>query len=588
MGTVLVLVALLVAVGALAVGIYKFAGRISTASRAVAPLQTMQLKKLTTGVVVSNVNISPDGKYVVYSVQLADAQEGLWIKQTATGTTLQIVPSAKAHFGGTSFSPDSNFVYYVLLTEDDPHRSLYQVPVIGGTSKKLLNSISGPVTFSPDGKRFAFVRRDARQGEDDLMTANADGSGIETLATRKGLDWFKLGPSWSPDGKRIACGAGTNAGGLAESVYEVEVDTGAVKQMTPQKWAGVGRVCWLGDGSGLLVLAVQQGQRLSQIWDVSYPSGDAHRITNDLHDHGESSLGVTADSSVLAALDSGTVSNIWITPANGDTIHAKQITVRSEAGDGVYCLAWTSDGKLVYSSAASGTSDIWLMNADGTNQRQLTNDGYVNYGADVSPDDRYVVFASTRADFTPHIWRMDIDGSNLRQLTNTEDRRPSFTLDGQWVIYQSYRTGKATLWKVPVDSGEPVQLTDYASLGPEISPDGKLILCDYFDEQVTPTRWRMAVISSAGGPPIKLFDHVEHPIQKEFDWSGDGRALLFLGMPVLPGNIWSQPLNGGKAVPLTNFNADYIYNFARSRDGRQIAYSRGVNISDVIMITDFR
>jgi dipeptidyl aminopeptidase/acylaminoacyl peptidase len=177
---------------------------------------------------------------------------------------------------------------------DDPHRSLYQVPVIGGTSKKLLNFISGPVTFSPDGKRFAFVRRDARQGEDDLLTANADGSGIQTLATRKGLAWFKLGPAWSPDGKRIACGAGTNASGLVESVYEVEVDTGAVKQMTPQKWADVGRVCWLGDGVGCLFWPLK-GQRLSQIWEV-LPDGEAHRITNDLHDHGQSSLGVTADS----------------------------------------------------------------------------------------------------------------------------------------------------------------------------------------------------------------------------------------------------------------------------------------------------
>jgi hypothetical protein len=53
-------------------------------------------------------------------------------------------------------------------------------------------------------------------------------------------------------------------------------------------------------------------------------------------------------------------------------------------------------------------------------------------------------------------------------------------------------------------------------------------------------------------------------------------------------NIWSLPLDGGKPVQLTDFKADQIFWFDFSRDGKQLAVSRGVQTSDVILIPDFR
>ncbi|HKG21865.1 MAG TPA: hypothetical protein VKC34_08185, partial [Blastocatellia bacterium] len=67
-----------------------------------------------------------------------------------------------------------------------------------------------------------------------------------------------------------------------------------------------------------------------------------------------------------------------------------------------------------------------------------------------------------------------------------------------------------------------------------------------------------------------------------------GRALTYVDNRGGIANIWSQPLAGGEPRPLTDFKSDQIFSFAWSRDGRQLACSRGVITSDVVLITDFK
>jgi Tol biopolymer transport system component len=90
---------------------------------------------------------------------------------------------------------------------------------------------------------------------------------------------------------------------------------------------------------------------------------------------------------------------------------------------------------------------------------------------------------------------MDIDGSSPKQLTNgSGENCPHFTPTGDWVVYNSF-PGKVVLWKVPTNGGNPVQLTDNPSFDLVVSPDGKQIACNYYDEHVG---WRAAIIPFAG------------------------------------------------------------------------------------------
>jgi serine/threonine protein kinase/Tol biopolymer transport system component len=564
----------------IAAGLYIFIGRKESKGVSGVPFQTTRITKLTSTGTSSGAVISPDGKYVAHFI-LEAGLPSIWVRQVATSSNVQIVPPAEAGYTGLTFSRDANYVYYVRGARGQSIRSLYQVPVLGGTAKQILEDVDSAITFSPDGKRFAFVRGYPQNGESALMVANADGAEERKLAVKKQPDLFSA-PVWSPDGKVIACGVRTLAGGFHMEVVEVQVESGAEKTITQQKWLGIGGLAWLSDGTGMLMSALEEkptSNRL-QIWQLSYPGGAARRITNDLNNYAGVSL--SSDSTAMVTVQAEANSNLWVAPA-GDSTRAKQITSGSNSYDNA--LSWTPDGRIVYVTNTNGPPDIWIMDADGKNNKQLTTGAGLNVFSSVTPDGRYILFDSSRTGSlnTFYVWRMNIDGGNPKQLTQGGNEYfPVCSPDGKWVYYTPLNdSGKPTVWRVSIEGGEPVRLTDYVSVRPVISPDGKFIACQYHDDQPTsPTK--IAVIPIEGGPPAKVFN-----IQASlYQWSADGKAIIYLDTKGGVSNLWGQPIDGGAAKQLTNFNSDRIFTFDWSRDGKQLVCARGVQTTDVILIKD--
>lgn len=539
--------------------------------------QNTTISKLTSTGRALGAVISPDGKYVVHIVNEAGKQ-GLWVRQTATSSNVLIVPADESTYVGLTFSHDGNYIYFVKGEKGSTIRSLYQVPVLGGTPRKLIDDVDSPISFSRDGKRFAFVRH--TQTESTILIVNADGTGGQKLATYKIPDIF-LQVAWSPDDKVIAAATRKVTGGFRNEMVAVQVSDGSEKTIGSQKWLATGGFAWLSDGSSLALSAVDQtpGTRQLQIWQLSYPAGTVKRITNDLNNYAGVSL--AADSRSLVTVQADTVSNLWVAP-EGDVTRARQIT----SGSGKYNqISMTSDGRLVYISDASGTADIWVMDFDGKNQRQLTSDGGVNVFPAASPDGRYIAFDSNRGAnaATFNIWRMGIDGSNPKQLTQGEGEYfPACSPDGKWIVYTPLSsTGRLSLWKIPMDGGDPVQLNERISVKPVISPDGKWIAFQTTGDQPN-SRGKLAIVPFDGGQPPKL---LEIPLV-QYRWSADGKAILYLDDKEGVSNIWCQPVDGGAQKQLTKFTADQIFSFDWSRDGKTMACSRGVVMTDVVLFKD--
>ncbi len=240
---------------------------------------------------------------------------------------MRIVPPENGGYLATTFSPDGELIYYVAMLERNKFvPTLYRIPVLGGSPAKVLDRVFSAIAFSRNGKQFAFVRKN--QEDMSLMLANTDGSGQpRTIAVRKQPDGFSTsGPSWSPDGKRIACGMFNGAGAGYSSVVEVPVEGVDPRPIGSEKWARVGRVIWLADGSGLIMTAQPESSSIgTQIWFLPYPRGQARRITNDLNGYGEVSLGLTSDLGTIATIQQVNSSSIWITAPNDDESHARQI-----------------------------------------------------------------------------------------------------------------------------------------------------------------------------------------------------------------------------------------------------------------------
>jgi len=564
-----------------AVTLYKFSGRqiLQTANQNqtnfVKPFQSMRLTRLTSSGKVKHAAISPDGKYVVHVVQDGE-HESLWMKQVSSpASEVQIRAPEDLSYLGLTFSPSGDEIYFNAWDRKNPQEpfTLYRMPTLGGATGKLVSDIDSLVTFSPDGQQMAYMRGSPIKGELALLVANNDGTAERTIGSRKLPARMSLvGPAWSPDGKSIVYSVDSVDGALSYvTLIERQLGDGSEKRITSKQWWRVERLVWMRDGSGLILVAREEIGSPSQIWYLSYPSGQANRITNDLKDYYTVSL--TADTSALLTVESEQIANIWVLP-NDNLLRAKQIT--TSKFDGSEGLSWTPDGKIVYASRASDKLDLWIIKADGTAQKQLTTNSGNNRRPSVSSDGRYIVFTSDRTG-TDHIWRINIDGSDARQLTNGEgERNAVVSPDSQWVLYQLMfsRTG---VWRVAIDGGEAKQLVDKPTRGIAISPDSKLLASAYFEPRTIKT----AIYNFEGGEPLKIFDFNGMPLC----WTRDGRALAYVDQRRTPTIVSSQPIDGGQQKQI-DFSPDRVFGFAWSNDGKSMAVARGSLIQDVILISN--
>jgi serine/threonine protein kinase len=618
------LLIVVIAVGAFAFWRFGTFGRNQTTTGP----QAMSMTRLATSDRLQSAAISPDGKYVAYAVAEPTCcfQQSLWLSQLGSSNDIQIDPPSGLLHQRLIFSPDGKYLYFA-----DNSDNLYQMSAFGGPKTKLISGVSSPISFSPDGRRFAFVRDGfPTKDETSLMAANVDGSAAEKIASRKKPDFFGGGPAWSPSEPTIACAAGSvDERGRHLNLVELRLPGGVERPINSQRWNDIDQVSWLSDGSGLLMLADQSSISSPQIWQISYPAGEARRVTNDFNSY--EGLSLTADSTMLVTEQKSQSANIWIARSND---HATQIS--SATGGSYDGLSWLDEGHLIYDANAGNSWDLWGLDVERGTQKQLTIHSSANGDASVSLDGRFVFFASNRTG-PVSIWRMDADGANPKQLTegNIEDDYPRSTPDGKWVIYESTRAdkvslwkvsteggdpiqlvdqpsekaaispdgkwvvyqsagpGESTLWKVSIDGGDPIQLFDKHSANPVISPDGRLIAFRY---QTDPGRdeWKVAVIPFEGGAPIHVLQIPAHPFwdRLSVQWSPDSSAITYRlhrnsidrnGID----NIWSQPLDGGRAKQLTHFDANQIFSFAWSRGGR-LALSRGAETRAGVLLGNFK
>ena len=541
----------------------------------------LKISRLTTTGKAIQGSISPDGKYIVY-VQVDEGKQSLWLRQIATTSNVQIAEPAEASFQGTTFSHDGNYIYFVINSKKDPLSALYEMPVLGGTPKKILSDLRSTVTLSPDGKKIAFVRSYLDQGEEALMIADIDGSNEKKLTSRFGAEFFdgrEAGPSWSPDGKTIACSAGSAEGGFEMGVMGIDAATGEQKWIGDKNWRYVSRVEWLKDGDGLVIVAIGQSDNKNQLWFVSFPDGKVTRITNDLNDYDARSLSLTSKDFQVAAAQSEINSNLWIANLSEKTM--RRITSGSNNFDGVNGIAISSTKRIIYSSNSSGNDDIWSIDFDGNNRKQITSHPRDDDDPSIPDDFGFIIFSSLR-EKTSHIWRMNPDGSNVQQLTTAEDYKPYCSPNGKWAVYYGWGTGKMVVSKVSTDGGKPMALTDKPSQFPAVSPDGKLVVCLY--QENPDEKFRLAILSIDGGTPVG-FVSLPPTASRNFRWSADGKSILYIDEKEGFSNIWSQPINGGNPKQLTFFDSDLIYNFAQTPDGKYIVCARGPWTSDLVLIS---
>ena len=562
-----------VVLGAASFAYFKFAGRKTPLN-----LQDMEITKLTRSGKAWGVAISPDGQYVVY-VLVDGEKQSLMVRQVATGSDVQVIAPDVVTFFGLAFSPDANYIYYVGSSKINPNYSyLYKIPVLGGSPVQVASDVDTAPSFSPDGKRFALLRGHPENGQVHLLLANADGSGERILRATPGAAQAStlVRPAWSPDGKTIVYLL--YEPNNQQSLYAVSPDDGSARLLYSTR-EDLGQPIWLPDGSALLIPMSERGPNgRGQLYAISYPSGEARRLSHDLTNYSLQWLDLSRDGSSLVAIENNRSSDLWVLP-NGDSGKARQVT---SGGSPVAFVSFLGKDHFAYSTDGG---EVYSIAVDGGNAALVAgSERHIRFAVGCG-DGKHIVYQAAENEQT-NIWRMDANGSNPVQLAPARVIAfPICSPDGQWATYQAEDPHGAFL--IPTNGGGPPKPIPVPSPGGLngfvfLTSDSKLALYGWQDPGNLGTRLKMNVASVQGGPLLYSFEYP--PGSGVAMWSPDGRAIDYSLTRGGVSDIWRQPLSGGAPKQLTHFPSGLIYNFAWSTDGKSLAAARGTVIADIVLL----
>ncbi|HVE57609.1 MAG TPA: hypothetical protein VNB22_12320, partial [Pyrinomonadaceae bacterium] len=553
---------------------------------------SIEMFRLTDNSGIFSSAISPDGRFVAF-VEQKEGRGTLFVKQILTGVTITIVPPILMQFYQPTFTPDSEFIYYVGVTEEGVG-TLYQVSVLGGESKKIVTDVDSNVTFSPDGKRLAFNRHNPNEGGDTIFIMNSDGTNLEPFLETKeaGFDNFG-GMEWSPDGERLLVGGFKNVRetGQRSKLLTIELKDKKISEFAVEKnWHTLRMFKWLKNGTGILLIARATSSENSQIWYLDYPQGTVRQITSDTSNYG--SLSISSDGGSIVATRVEIISSLW--SLNPQSKVMKQLMSENNYLIGSNQMSQLPDGKIIFVKSSGKELDIFSIGESGGEEQQLTSKIGVNQNPAASPDGKYIVFSSNRTG-TFALWRMNPDGGGATQLTNAEnatDDQPQITPDGQTVIFarRTLSGGYSKLMKISIDGGEASVLlpeNNTSEVYPRISPDGRRFgfLGYVYENQTANMNSTVKIIGFEGDKPDKSIKESHLNINGDFKWSPDSESLIYVKKSGID-NISSISINDGKETPLTDFNSGNITDFIWSTDGKTIIFIKAVYNNNLVLIKD--
>ena len=542
------------------------------------PFQSMNMEMLTNTGRVAAATISPDGKYVVNVVDEGQGLRSLWMHHVATGSNVQILAPAEGQYGGLTFSPSGDFLYFVRGDEQHPGVGfLYQMPVLGGTPRKLVDDVDSAVSFSPDGQQMVYLRDSSADASSTLIIARADGTG-ERVLSKMSLPGYR-DPAWSPDGKWIAATLLDPGTQNLSRVVLLNPENGKEKTV----FAGtaiLNKPVWMPDNKHLVLIFHDMSSDWNgQVGEIAIAAGKLHRITNDLSSYSNVTLGVTRDGKQLVAVQITPQSGIYTMGADPKaSLEAKQVDNHSDVGVG-----WLPDGRLV---TLDYDSHISIMNADGSNRSIVYQERLPMSGLSVCPDGVNALFSMPNKQTKAlNIFRLNLQSGAVSAVTKGKvDQNASCSPDSKSFLYTSFDKGKQLLWKMPIEGGEASKLSNKVTNFGVFSPDGQQVAA--MTQEGTGVNFRAAVdiLPAQGGLPVKSFSPMRG-ISNFFQYSPDGQSLYYPVTLKGVSNIVMQPVGATSFTQMTGFKEFTIYGYSYDWKNKRLAVARGRSNTDVVLLT---
>jgi eukaryotic-like serine/threonine-protein kinase len=546
------------------------------------PFTSISLSQITNTGTLENVALSGDGKFLA-EVKNDAGQRTLWIRNIATNTDTQILTAVPNDYVGLSFSPDANYLYFTRGTPDNAAvRSLFMMPVFGGTPRQIIHDIDSAASLSPDGSRFTYLRWTPGQKDQysEVHVADKDGAHDHVVYTSANLI---EAPAWSPIPNQIAWIEQTGSDTSVINVFNLDSKTKSSIAQSQGNLFDPSRsgsdLAWLPDGKHLLVLYYKEHSDRGQIGIVGL-SGDFHPVTNDVNAYRE--LAVSTDGKTLATVLTNQDSSLAYYKGDGGAmISSTPLRIAPQS------LAWTDEDHLVLITRGAGISKV--QRATGIVQPMDTGDTTPGVYVATCPNGVVLFTGIPKGGAETRLFRMNGDGSGMTQLTTTGIARVPFCSPDSQKTYFSMRQGASgtapnSLWSVPLTGGTPHQELNGLSTsnGFLLSRDARFVA--------------VGSIQNMNGISAQILDintaQVLHMMQMGMSalgmisFSPDGKALVRKIVSNGSYALESQPIDGSPTHLMTSPTAEDMTAFQWSPSGNLLGVLQLRKSSDVVLITD--
>lgn len=551
---------------------------------------------------------SPDGMKLTFCYKPEGRHDfDLYLKEIGVDTPVPLV-KGPASEGSAVWSPDGKSIVFARVSEPGRYTVL-RVPSIGGSEEKLTECY-GPqhgcsmtamlcpwITWSPDGDWLVMVDGTAAQEPLALFAFSLRTFQKHRLTFPPSDILGDAGPSFSPDGRTLAFHR-MFAGGLSE-VFLLDLSEdlraqGEPRQLTFEKGLATSPE-WTPDGREIIYSLGSSRRYHPRLHRIAV-SGEYRPLPLPYVPAGAWFPRVSHDGANLAFVQHSWVANIYRLDlsAPGVPVGQPSAVLRSTAVDLQPSYSPNGD-RIAFSSDRSGSGEIWVAEADGSNPVRLTSSPAThNSRPRWSPNGDQIAFISD-LNGSRDVHVVDSRGGRSLRLTSdpADDNSPAWSRDGQWIYFTSLRSGSPQVWKMPASGGEAIQITRGGAARPQASLDGEFLY--YTKRAIVPTAiWKVPV---DGGQEVPVLGPA-HAVD-QYTVTASGIYFIPVVEPSGPLRLMFHDFTTGRIKPVIDLEEvspacsrcmDWNESgLAVSPDGGSILYGKvDVFGADLMLVKSFR